>query len=322
MITPMKKINICGVKNSRKACLETLQKYGVVEITRQEENCGAGHLDVSERITQFDRYISASSKAIDILDDIAPEKKGLFSVRKDISCDKYSMNADEISSVGSVALEIISSKKKIEDNILSIGKRRAQIESITPWLGLDVPMNTSGTERTEACLMSVPMELDPIVMDEILGDIKDRVYYEIEYASKNISNVFLVYPRDYSDKVAPKLRENGFSLSQAGLSHRTPEKKIENIKEKIKALENHNKELTEKIASYASKRDEIKLFYDHLVLRKEKYLNLQNLLVTDEASFTCAHLFSGIYPSIKNASSVTSRFCRFKYFSFLSTRWS
>lgn len=285
MITPMKKINICGVKNSRKACLETLQKYGVVEITRQEENCGAGHPDVSERITQFDKYISASSKAIDILDDLVPEKKGLFFVRKDISGDKYSMNADEISSVGSVALEIISSKKKIEDNILSIGKRRAQIETITPWLGLDVPMNTSGTERTEASLMSAPMELDSMVMDEILGDIKDKVYYEIEYTSKNISNVFLVYPKDYSDKVTAILRGNGFSLSQAGLSHRTPEKKIENIKEKIECLENHNKELAEKIASYASRRDEIKLFYDHLVLRKEKYLNLQNLLVTDEAFF-------------------------------------
>lgn len=285
MITPMKKINICGVKNSRKVCLETLQKYGVVEITRQEESPGANRLDMSERITQFDKYISASSKAIEILDDIAPEKKGLFSVRKDISCDKYSMNADEISSVGSVALEILSSKKKIEDNILSIGKKRARIETITPWLRLDVPMNTSGTECTDTNMSSVPMELDPQTMDEILGDIKDKVYYEIEYASKNISNVFFVYPKDYSDRVTARLRENGFSLSQAGLSHRTPENKIKNIKEDIVKLETHNKELTEKIASYASKRDEIKLFYDHLVMRKEKYLNLENLLVTDEAFF-------------------------------------
>ncbi len=286
MITPMKKINICGVKNSRKSCLETLQKFGAVEITRQdEENTGATHLDVSQRITQFDRYIAASAKAIEILDDIAPEKKGMFSARKDISQDKYSMQADEIATVGALALEILSNKKQIEDNILSVAKHRTRIEAITPWLGLDVPMNTSGTERTKAQLMSAPLELSPLTLDEMLGDLKDKVYYEIEYSSKNISNVFFVFLKDYELEVTKSLRENGFSISQVGLSHRTPQKKIENIKEKIESLEEQNHELKEKIASAASSRDELKLFYDHLVLRKEKYLNLQNLLVTEEAFF-------------------------------------
>ena len=284
MITPMKRITVCGVQKDRKSIMEALQKIGCVEFIRQSSEEGiSSHPDVSERITQFDRYISAAFQAIEVLDDFLPEKKGMFSVRKSISINHYSMNPGEISTVGSMALDIISYKKKISDNILSIGKHHAKISAIEPWLTLDVPMNTSGTEMTSAFLLTCPMEVNTGLLEGILGDLAKFVYYEIEYSSKNVSNVFFIVLKDYEEEVQKLLRENSFAVSQTGLSHRTPEKKIENIKSKIQSLEEENKELKEKIISLAAERDSIKLLYDHLTIRKEKYLNLQNLLVTDEA---------------------------------------
>jgi len=284
MITAMKKISIYGVLKSRKSVLEILQKHGCVEIVRQNENDNIGsHIDVAERITQFDRYIGISSKAIEILDDYAPEKKGMFSVRRDISFDKYSMESDEISTVGSVAMEVISLKKSIEENILFIGKYHTKIASINPWVNLDVPMNTSGSENTTAHLLTAPYEVTAAYLDQLLGEYRDYVYYEIEYSTKNLSNVFVIILKDFEADITKLLRSNSITVASVGLSHRTPEKKIENIKEKILELENKNKENEEKIISLSDRRDEIKLFYDHLILRKEKYLNLQNVLVTDEA---------------------------------------
>lgn len=295
MITPMKKISICGVNKSRKTVLETLQKFGCVQIERMDADEGiSSHLDVADRISQFDRHIASSLKAIEILDELSPEKKGMFSARKDISLDKYSMKTDEISKVGTVAMDIISTKKAIEENILAIGKYHTQISSVTPWLSLDVPLNTKGSALTSTHMMSSPNELNTESLDEILSEYKDYVYFEIEFSSKNLSNVFFVMLKDYEQDITKILRENGFSVASVASSHLTAEKKIENIKKKILDLENKNKELKEKICSYSENRDEIKLFYDHLVLRKEKYLSLQNLLVTDEA-----FLIEGYIPSEK-----------------------
>lgn len=285
MITPMKKITVCGVQKDRKAVLELIQKSGCVEFIQNtpEEDINASHPDVADRITQFDRYISLSKRAIEILDEVSPEKSGMFKVRKDISIDNYSMQSGEISTIGSVAMDIISCEKSISDNLLSIGKLSAKIASIEPWLSLDVPMNTSGTDYTRTYLMSYPGEITIDALDDMLHSFSKDVYYEIEYSSKNISNVFFLVLRKSDAEVTKLLREIGFSIAQVGLSHRTPEKKIENIKEKIFNLEAKNKELTDKIKSYAQKRDDIKLLYDHLSIRKEKYENLQKLLVTDEA---------------------------------------
>ena len=284
MITPMKKIMVCGVQKDRKSVMEALQKMGSVEFIQQEaEENLCHHPDVSDRITQFDRYIISSSQAIEILNDFSPEKKRMFSERENLSIDMYSMKHGEISSVGAVAMEVISCKKKIADNILSIGKHHAKISAIEPWLRLDVPMNTSGTELTSAHLLSCQADVNPQNIDQILGELGVYAYYEIEYSSKNLSNVFFIILKDYEADVIKLLRENGFAISQTGLSHRTPEKKIENIRSKISGLEKENEELKEKIISLAKSRDSIKLLHDHLCLRKEKYLNLQKLLVTDEA---------------------------------------
>ena len=302
MITPMKKIMVCGVQKDRKSVMEALQKMGCVEFIQQEaEENLCHHPDVSDRITQFDRYIISSSQAIEILNDFSPEKKRMFSERENLSIDMYSMKHGEISSVGAVAMEVISCKKKIADNILSIGKHHAKISAIEPWLRLDVPMNTSGTELTSAHLLSCQADVNPQNIDQILGELGVYAYYEIEYSSKNLSNVFFIILKDYEADVIKLLRENGFAISQTGLSHKTPEKKIENIRSKISGLEKENEELKEKIISLAKSRDSIKLLHDHLCLRKEKYLNLQKLLVTDEAfvinsSGLCSVEFSDLLP--------------------------
>ncbi len=286
MITPMKKINICGVKSSRKKVLETLQKCGSVEIIKSEDEIGAAkHIDVSESVALFDRHIAAAKRAIEIFDEISPVKKGLFGTRKEVSSDKYSMNPGEISKIGSLASEVLLKRKQIDENIVSIGKYRTRIEAMSVWQSLDVPLSAKDTEHTSVYKMSISSEIDSLIIEEILGELKDYVYFEILYTSKNLSNVIFIILKSYEQEVIRILRENAFFSPQLGFSRKTPPDKTKSIKEKILAIEDENKKILEEIKILSSNREEIELFYDHLALRKEKYLSLQNLLVTDEAFF-------------------------------------
>lgn len=284
MISPMRKIAVYGVQSSRKAVLEELQKCGWVEIKKTEhDNTGLDSPDAAAAISRFDKYIASSQRALEILDEYEPEKTGMFKLRKDISIDKYSMTQDEINIVGAKTTEILQCQKNIDENILSVAREEALILSYEPWKRLDIPMNFKNTESQSIMLVSAPFELNIDTMDNILGETLEFTYYEIVSAAGDMSCVFIVCPREKEDEINRILREKGFSLPAASLSHKTPADKIRSIKEKIESIKQQNIELEDKIKSYAECRNEIKLFYDHLVMRKEKYINLENILVTEEA---------------------------------------
>lgn len=281
MKTPMKKITVYGIGKFRKTVMERLQKSGCVEFSEQQDE-RLGKVNVTDSIMQFERYASAAAQAIAVLDEYVPEKSGLFSVRKDISADKFSMDKNEISTVGNAALDIISLKKKIAENDMKIGRENARLASLEQWKRLDIPMNFSGTASVVTGLYTYPDELNDDMLGDMLGECTDYVYCEIISASKEISCVLVVYLKDFADKVTAVLREKGFAHPGSGLSHRTPSDKILNIKQRIAAVNEENEKISKKIKQYADKRDEIKLLYDHLCMRKDKYLNLEKVGLTDE----------------------------------------
>lgn len=282
MITPMKKIEVSGITESRKAVMEEIQKLGCVEfkISDEEENDERlKHLDVSGKISQFERYLSQSEQALSILNEYVPEKTGMFSVRKSISLDKYSMETDEINTVGNVAVEIIRLSKKIKDNELKISRKNSKIMAITPWLPLDVALNTAGTENTVCGLYTLPFDADVNTVDSYLEDA-EYIYYEIVNGFREQTCIFLLYPKEFKEEYEKLLREKGFVLSPPTLSRRTASGKIQKIKSEIEDLLTENDTIAEKIKSLAEKREELKLLADHLNIRIEKYEKLKNVLST------------------------------------------
>ena len=307
-ILEMNKIFIYGLNEKRKEVLEFLHQSEIVEISNfdSEEN-GIGHRETEKNISSFMQYIASAEKALNILDSYMPEKHGMFSTRILTQMDKYSMDSDEINVVNKHIYDIISSQKEIKNNTDNIGKINLKLSQIIPYINLDIPMNFKGTKTTKSMIGAIGGEWSEERFINVMNDMDSGAYhFEILSSSKQQTCIWVIYPKEDMERIENALRTIGFSEPSFSLSRDNTCEKHRRLSEDREKLLSKNQELVEKIKEYAEYRQEIKLFYDHLVMRKEKYEALSKVGVTDNV-----FIISGFIPvnfSKKIESELTEKF--------------
>lgn len=283
MIAKMKKIEVIGMKSQRKAVMELLQQMGAVEFSEQEDDAeGLESIDVSDRIMQFERYLSVSAQALSVLDEYAPEKTGMFQARKEAPLTKFSMAQGEAKSMGDLVFGITAADKKIHELNVEIGRVRGKIASLKPWEALDVPLNFGGTDKTVSAIAFLPFEADYAAVEKALGDAAEKIYFEITDKEKDSTRIFFLYLREDAETAERAIREGGFLPPSFSLSHFTPTKKIEQLTQKIESLESDVAKQKQFLSDCGAKRRDIQMFYDHIVLRRDKYEQLEKLKQTEK----------------------------------------
>ena len=293
MITPMKKITVFSMRENRKAVMEALQKMGCVELEKISDDENLLTVNVKDRLSSFERYMTGAKRAIELLDDVSPEKKEMFASRDTVSIDNYSLSPKKADKILKLTSEIMAKNKKLNDNISELAKLRTDILSFSPWSGLDIAMNFNYLKSSEIALYTISSSITTESLDELFKDI-DEVYYEIISSKSDMSCVWFLFLKERSADVHKVLRENGFIPPALSLSHRTPEKKVQRLQEKIENILNENDRLKSELKELAQKRGDIKLFYDYIKLRHEKYQNLEKLGETNKT-----FILSGFVPEKK-----------------------
>ena len=79
-VVPMKRLELYGLKNQRKAVLDLLQRRGVVEVeTAQSVEGGFSQTDTSQKQQELEQASALLEQAVALLDQYAPSKKGFLS---------------------------------------------------------------------------------------------------------------------------------------------------------------------------------------------------------------------------------------------------
>ncbi len=302
-VVKSKEICIYGLNSQRKEILELLQKKGVVEVERMElRDSELRHAETAQRVSQFDSYIGSAQRAIEILDEYAPEKSGLFSSREELPIERYHMHDEESEKALKSALGVLRCADRIHENAESIRKIDSKQIALRPYAALDVPMQDIETEQCAirtgllSGLWSVE-ELDRILAEHGIDD----VYVEIVAGTKEQTTIWMIYRKERQKEVIPFLQEIGLQEPSFSLSHHTPKKKMEVLQEAKKALRDEIAEQEEKIRSYAPQRSKIKLLYDHLMLRKEKYQTLALAGVSEHTFVLTGYVLTNHAEQVKKA---------------------
>ncbi len=279
-IVKMDRVEIYGLNKTRKAVLEYLHKSQVMEFSDITDE-GLQKKDTIQYISQFDSYIASALEAISILEKYEEKKSSLFSKRPKLSQDHYSLDKEEINRIDGYIRRVIKNHKSIAANEENIGKITAKQNMLSPYEALDIPMKTSKTAKTFIKIGSVSGEHKK---EELLGfflrnDIK-AVHLEIIKSDKERTYLMVIYPKVCNDSVLEVFREIGFIEPNFSLSHHTPKKKIEVLEEAKKALTFENNAYLEDLRECAKFIGEIKLFHDHLAMRREKYEALSKVRLT------------------------------------------
>ena len=296
-VLQMQKVSICALKRDRKAILEKIQSMGIMEVSQiQEDIQGLEKMNTQTARSMFEKNAASADTALGILAEYVPEKSSMFASlegKKLVDKESFEQTVERKDKVMSVAASIISQQKKIGEYRANIQKLENQIESLEPWMNLDVPMAFRGTKKTAFLPGSFSQEL---TLEDIYGMIlegaQEAVGADVTILSsgKDGTYVAVLCLREDEEEVEEALRKGGFSRPSQ-LTAQIPARAKESLQNQIQDLKEEIKKCQEEISRYAYERTNLRLVSDYFRARAQKYEVLGTL-----PQSRSAFLISGYVP--------------------------
>ena len=281
----MERIEIVGLNRERKKLIEYLQRCGVIDISDSRDGILKSR-ETEQSISQFESYMASAASAIDILSAYGGKEGGMFYKRRALPGGEYAITEGEISRVMGKINDILRIKKTIEKNKEDAAAATVAKNALSPYMKLDVPMQTKKTKTTLVRLGTLEGEWSAERVWQALHEAElEDAYVEILSASRELTAVWILYPQSEQKRFEEVFAKINLTAPAVKLSHLTPKEKAKRLEEKIATLEAENAGLEKKLSDYAASRDEIELFYDRITVRRDKYRALSNVGISDKAFF-------------------------------------
>ena len=279
----MQKIEMIALLKDSKSIVERLQRRGVMEIYNTPNN-ELIKIDTNGIIAQFERNISVAKSALELLNKYSNKKESILhslNGRKVISTDEFVKKKELADKTLSICYSVLDCSKIITECNNEISKLNTQIDTLQPWIGLDIQQNFKGTKHTRSFIGTFP---DTLNVDYIKEQIKVNnesliTYVEIVSSRMGQTCAVLICHKSVADDVYEVIRNMGF-VSNSGKSNLTPSQEIKKTEDKIKANMEKIDDLEKKIKSHIDKTEDIEFLIDFLSIRKDKYNAVNELKIT------------------------------------------
>ena len=296
-ILKMKRLRLMIARSQKDDLLRALIRLGCVQFSELEdevqslENLHRAESDVMKLKSDHASLL----RAVDLLGKYAPEKKPLLSAMPEVEGEEL-LGTEGLDEMLSLAGEIIAADERIRRIGSEESRERAVIESLVPWLGLDLPLDVDGTERSSVLLGSIPVKV-PLdkVREAIEAVTEESELFEVS-ADKKASYVMIVCAKEAFGEIQEALRAFDFTAqSFTGMSApaKTCSARCQSVLEKL-AKEKAACEAS--IVEKAEKRDELKLAADRMEAQLAMAEAADLSLSTDDVA-----LMQGWVPAEKEA---------------------
>ena len=294
----MKKIELIAMLTDSKKIIELLQRRGVVEISRNDDEV-LENTNVSAVVGEFDKFRNTASQALEIIDNYAPEKAGitdLFGGKTEVEKHEFGREAMQMEKVMGAANEIIKNQRLITDSANTISQLEIKYDMMKRWSTLDVPLNFKGTATTSAFIGTLPFQITAEALEE---QLPDNCSVEVVSGSKEQTNLFVLCSKSTYEKAGDVLRKLAFISASEPESH-TPKELMSMYEKEISDLKKDTEKATEKIVRLAENRKELKFVIDYLQMRKEKYDALSGLGFTESTFVLTGYIPEKYCDTLKN----------------------
>lgn len=304
-VMPMQKVGICGMKKDRKAILEKLQSMEIMEISQEiPADEGFDRMDTLQERQQSERNANLADQALNILDQYVPRKQSLLSGlagKRPVSRRRFEEAVSRSQAVIEAAADLVNMNKKIAENRAEILKADNQIESLKPWMALDVPMNYGGTARTVMLLGMMPAQT---ALEDVYRLIAEQapeteaVDVHLLTSDKDAVYLALFCLREEKTRVEDALRAGGFARPSQ-LTDRTPLETKEALEARKKELGGQIDEIQERIREKADMREQLQLVSDYFRIRREKYEVLGSIPQSGQTFFVSGYVAKPLVAEIE-----------------------
>ncbi len=296
-ILKMKRLRLMIARSQKNELLRALIRLGCVQFSELEDEVQSLeglHRAESETLSLKSDH-AALLRAVELLGKYAPEKKPMLSAMPEVEGDTL-LGADGLDEALALAGEIISADERIRRIGSEESRERAVIESLVPWLPLDLPLDVDGTERSSVLLGSVPVKVPPDKLREAIEAVtEESELFEVS-SDKKARYVMIVCAKEALSEIQEALRVYDFTAqSFAGMSG--PARQCSaRCGVTLEKLGREKSACESSIVEKAPRRDELKLAADRLEARLAMAEAGDLSLATDDVA-----LMQGWVPAEKEA---------------------
>ena len=250
-IVPVEKIHIIVHKSVKDEFLRDLQKEGIVHITELEESASKTHEELT-RINDALNQVSAYKKRNPL--------SMFFSVKRSMRYETFAQTAESYD-YGKTVAELETVKSDKEKSIARLHQVEENITLLSPWVPFKKDIRTlKSFKQTEALPVIIPSN----ETFEKLSENIENIPHSKEHinASGSVSYDIYFVKKDQSAQLRAKLIENDCEIVDFKNHTGTPEKLIrrfekeaEEIKYRIKTLDEKKIELSKEINNLETTSD-------------------------------------------------------------------
>jgi V/A-type H+-transporting ATPase subunit I len=288
-IVKMNKISIIGLNDIKTELVKEIMDLGVVEISSQDskltdpEWINYVKKDGNENeVLNLDMKISNLNEVLTSLEKYDTRKRPLFSTRKAISSDEFDEavlnNNSHINENVSTVLELNKSFRELcsEEN-----KLEAVILSLKPWVKYTIPLNMTETKYTSIFIGAIPSIADIEKLKAEMSQEIGKFYMNLIESDKDQFYFSFICLKDEKEDVYDLLKKYGFSPILFKDIEGTAAENILKYENYLKDISVKKEEIENKLTELVIFKEEIQLFYDHIIIERDKNKILNNLLKTD-----------------------------------------
>ena len=288
-IVKMKRLRVIALAAQRDALLQRLLHAGCVEVTEpQAELSDPEWMALLKRdtsdLSEVKARQNAVNSALEALQKYAPEKRGLFIHRRAIREKEFLSNAAMNSALHSAA-EINTRVQRISQLYTQENRLTGQRAGLVPWSGLDLNLNTSGTEHARVSFHTCPAAVDLAEVRQALAQAAPSAELFPVSADRELQYLLIMCHRAESEAVTEAVRPWSFSAVTFKELNGTAAENIARIDGELEEIRARREKTAEEITAMAECRRDLQVCADRLTAELSKESAKERLLTNGTVVF-------------------------------------
>lgn len=289
----MQKIEIVALLTDSKKIVERLQRRGVLELTRFDDEQTV-RLNTAAQVQLLEKNLQTAERALEQLNLYAPENtglKGMFTFldgRTAIEKHRFGELAERPERYLNLCFEILNRVRTVQENNAAISRNQALYDQLAPWRELDIPQRFSGTENVACAVGSLPGAFTAEQLTAELGKAAntDLVEAKVLPGAKEQTRAVVFCHRSVQQAVLAAARKLGFAQPADPTAH-PPKVRLERYLAENKRLQTQIEENTKALKALSGRQRELHFLIDLLTLKRDQYRALQAAGTTDKTLILC-----------------------------------
>ena len=261
-IVRMKKLRLMAARSEKECLLRELERFGCIEFSELDSSLAeAGLLRENGDAIGLKNLQNTLLHAISLLDRYSPEKKPLLSPKPQVDLNDL-LDETRLSHAESEAEVINGLEEKMKRLTGEENRQSNLLESLKPWMELDLPLDTAATERCVVLWGSIPAR---VALEDVVSAIEqasdEAELFQISM-DKSSRAVLVVCIREDVAAVQECLRPYGFTAITFSGEHGTAREASDAARERLGILAGEKEAVRQEIVEKASQRADLKLAAD------------------------------------------------------------